>query len=98
MSEAKEEHRKDGFQKFWTKDKTEALLSLLEEQASKGQINHELVATELTQRLQANGLNFTYSHLRLFLTVHFCFEIFEHLRSSTPIQNAFTRFNILVLI
>ena len=33
MSEAKEEHRKDGFQKFWTKDKTEALLSLLEEQA-----------------------------------------------------------------
>ena len=73
MSEAKEEHRKDGFQKFWTKDKTEALLSLLEEQASKGQINHELVATELTQRLQANGLNFTYSHLRSFLTIHFCF-------------------------
>ena len=58
MSEAKEEHRKDGFQKFWTKDKTEALLSLLEEQASKGQINHELVATELTERLQAYGLKF----------------------------------------
>ena len=49
---AKDETRKDGFQKFWTKDKTEALLSLLEEQATKGQVNHELVAVELTAKLQ----------------------------------------------
>ena len=50
MADTKEETRKDGFQKFWTKDKTEALLSILEEQASKGPINHDLVAVLLTDK------------------------------------------------
>ena len=50
MADTKDEHRKDGFQKFWTKDKTEALLSILEEQASKGPINHDLVAVLLTDK------------------------------------------------
>jgi len=52
---AKDETRKDGFQKFWTKDKTEALLALLEEQATKGQINHEIIATDLTAKLQLSN-------------------------------------------
>ena len=32
--------QRDGFQKFWTKDKTEALLRILSAQAEVGEVHH----------------------------------------------------------
>jgi len=32
--------QRDGFQKFWTKDKTEALLRILSAQAEIGEVHH----------------------------------------------------------
>ena len=43
--------QRETFQKFWTKDKTESLLSILEDQAENGDIQHETVARTLSKRL-----------------------------------------------
>jgi len=43
--------QRETFQKFWTKDKTESLLSILEDQAENGDIQHEKVARTLSKRL-----------------------------------------------
>ena len=46
-----DESKRDGFQKFWTKDKTQCLLEVLEENVHTGSVDHEKVAQILTERL-----------------------------------------------
>ena len=40
--------QRDGFQKFWTKDKTEALLRILSAQAEVGEVHHGKVPKRKT--------------------------------------------------
>lgn len=44
--------QRDGFQKFWTKDKTEALLRILSAQAEIGEVHHGKVAKLLSEELR----------------------------------------------
>lgn len=38
-------HKRETFQKFWTKDKTEALLRILAAQAEQGDVDHAKVGS-----------------------------------------------------
>lgn len=51
MAEEPSSRVRETFQKFWTKDKTESLLSILEDQAENGEIQHDKVAQVLSRRL-----------------------------------------------
>lgn len=52
METAETGHKRESFQKFWTKDKTEALLRILANQADAGDIHHGKAAKLLSDELQ----------------------------------------------